>query len=397
MSPFRDRRERRRERERAKRQARREALSAKLGRADQKSEEQGIEAKPKGPKPKPRAKVKAKPAAAAKSIEKAKPKSKPKAGGTTGREARRAERAAARRSAGAEPRSAKRPRQRTRRKARQARRKVVLFSKSLRSHGAAWVARVRIAWRRGLRSTRRRAHAAGPAIRRGGRRAWGLIAPVIALAFSLAGRIDRALRAVLTAIGSFVGAAVRRLDRLLTPVRGILVVTIACSACLVLSQFVDYRGVEIGQPGYVDVSAIASAPQVDLQRTGEAHSYLLIPLAAFAVVMAAVAVFARRRRAGELVALAGLVGIGVTLLIDMPRGLDAGLAGARFAGAHPVLKDGFYAQLAACAGLVICGLALSLNMRQVRTGARKRARRSRRRRQASRSRSKAPSLAESGT
>ena len=94
-------------------------------------------------------------------------------------------------------------------------------------------------------------------------------------------------------------------------------------------------------------------------------------------------------------ALAGLAGLAVTLLIDMPSGLDAGSAGARFSGAHAVLREGFYAQLAACAGLVICGAALWLDLRAAHSGARSRARSSRRRR-ARRSR-KAPSLAESGT
>ena len=165
-----------------------------------------------------------------------------------------------------------------------------------------------------------------------------------------------------------------------------------------LSQFVYYRGVEIGQPGYGQVSAIASAPQVDLQRAGEAHSYLLIPLAAFAVVMAARRASspsgAGRRSWSRWPASPA---VAVTLLIDMPSGLDAGLAGVRFSGAHAVLREGFYAQLAASRrpGDLRRG-ALARPARRVapRRGARRGAaaggdgpRRSR----------KAPSLAESGT
>ncbi len=268
-------------------------------------------------------------------------------------------------------------------------------SATLARRGASSFDRARRTWRRGLRATHVRARKAGPALARAARRAWALIAPAIALVFALAGRLERLLRGTLRQVSRAVGGGVRRLDRLLTPVRGIFLVTVASAACLVLSQFVYYRGVEIGQPGYGPVSAIASAPQVDLQRAGEAHSYVLIPLAAFAIAMAAVAVFARRRRAGELVALVGLAGIAVTLLVDMPSGLDASLAGARFSGAHAVLREGFYAQLAASAGLLICGVALWLNMRTLRFGARKRARRSRRRRKPKSG--KAPSLAGSGT
>jgi hypothetical protein len=225
---------------------------------------------------------------------------------------------------------------------------------------------------------------------------WALVAPLLALAFGLLARSYRLLRAGLVRLGRMIASGIGRFDRLLTPARGALLVTVGAAACLVLSQFVYYRGVEIGQPGYGQVAQIASAPQVDLQRAGEAHSYLLIPLAVFAVLMAAIAAFAGRRRAAELVALAGVAGLAVTLLIDLPSGLDAGSAGVRFSGAHAVLREGFYAQLAACAGLVICGAALSLDLSAARSGASKRARRSRRRRRARRSR-KAPSLAESGT
>jgi hypothetical protein len=205
------------------------------------------------------------------------------------------------------------------------------------------------------------------------------------------------MRSTLSAISAIVARTVARLDRLLTPLRGILVVTIACAACLVVSQFVVYHAVEIGQPGYVEVSSIASAPRVEVQKAGEAHAYLLVPLAALAVVGAAIAALGRRRRFGELVALAGLVGIAVTLLVDLPKGQDVGLAGSRFSGAHAVLTDGFYAQLAACAGLVICGIALSLNLREVRIPARRRARSGPRRRRPSAERRKAPPLAEGGT
>lgn len=393
MSPFRDRQARRRERERAQRRARREELSARLGRGAEDrgkpSPEEGAKAKPEaGPRPARKADAKAK--AGRGNDAKAKAPRKAPA-------PRKAERTAARKSRTERERGEKRPRQRTRRKARQARRRAALSSAALGRRGAALVADTRRAWRRGMRSTRRRARQAGPALRRGRGRAWALLAPAIALIFAAAARFDRALRAALSRIASIVAGSVRWLDRLLTPVRGILLVTIASAACLVVSQFVDYRGVEIGQPGYADVSAIASAPQVDVEKTGEAHSYVMIPLAAFAVVMAAVAVAARRRRAGEAVALAGLLGVAVTLLVDLPKGLDVGLASSRFSGAHAVLSDGFYAQLAACFGLVICGLALSLNLRKIRISATKRARRSRRRRRRAPNRAEAPSLAESGT
>ena len=312
------------------------------------------------------------------------------------REERRAKRSAARKSGtGVEP-GKRQPKQRARRKARAARIKAGRSGVTLTKRVRSGFDGARRARRRGLRSTGDRAKRAAPGVRRAFDRGWALVAPVFAFALGIVPGAERLLRRALAGLGRRITAFVGWLDRLLTPLRGAFLVTLASAGCLVLSQFVYYRGVEIGQPAYGQVSTIASAPQVDLQRAGEAHSYLLIPLAAFAVVMAAVAVFAKRRRAAELVALAGLAGIAVTLLVDMPSGLDAGLAGARFSGAHAVLREGFWAQLAASAGLVICGAALSLDLRPVRSGAQRPLRRRSRRRRPSAS-PQAPSLAESGT
>ncbi len=357
MKPFRRRREPHRERERAARQARREELSARL-RGEEPDESNAA------------------------------------------REQRRAERDAARQDKAQEPKVGKprkrRPKQRVRRKARAARVEATRSSAALGRRGKSSFDGARRAWRRGMRATATRASTVGPALGRAAGRAWALIAPLFAFAFGLLARGYRLLRAGLVRLGRMVRGGIRRLDRLLTPARGAFLVTVGAAGCLVLSQFVNYRGVEIGQPGYGQVAAIASAPQMDLQRAGEAHSYLLIPLAVFAVVMAAVAAIAGRRRAAEMVALAGLAGLAVTLLIDMPSGLDAGSVGVRFSGAHAVLREGFYAQLAACAGLVICGAALVLDLGAARSGARRRARHHRRQDRTRRSR-KAPSLAESGT
>ncbi len=352
MSPFRKRRERRRERRREARKARREELSSRL----------------RGEEPE----------------------------AATARQERRAKRGAARRARPAGRPAKRRPKQRVRRKSRAARVKAGRSGISLAKGARSSFDGARRAWRRGLRSTAARASRAVPGVGRAFDRGWALVSPLFVFALSLVPRAGRLLRAALAGLARVIGAGVARLDRLLTPLRGAFLVTIASAGCLVLSQFVYYRGVEIGQPGYGQVSTIASAPQVDLQRAGEAHSYLLIPLAAFAVAMAAVALFAKRRWAAELVAVAGLAGIAVTLLIDMPSGLDAGLAGVRFSGAHAVLREGFYAQLAASTGLVICGAALALDLRARRAEARRPARRRNRRGRPSAAR-KAPSLAESGT
>jgi hypothetical protein len=184
----------------------------------------------------------------------------------------------------------------------------------------------------------------------------------------------------LAALAALLAAGATRLSQLITPERG-LVGVIACSAaCLGVAQFVTFRGVEVGEPGYAGLAGAAPAPQTDHLDTGAAHAYLLLPLAVLAVLLAVVTVRSGRWRLGRLVSLAGLVGIAVSLAIDMPRGLDTGSAGVAFTGAHATLTGGFYVQLAASGVLVICGLLLSWNVRRsAGAGGRKRSRPQRRR------------------
>jgi hypothetical protein len=130
---------------------------------------------------------------------------------------------------------------------------------------------------------------------------------------------------------------------------------------------------------------------VDVKQAGEAHAYLLIPVAAVAAMLAVLALATRRWQLGRLVALAGLIGIAIVLLIDLPKGLDEGSAGIGYAGAHAALRDGFYAELAASAVLVVCGLLLSINLRRARRPASRRMRAGRRTQPP-----EAPSLARSG-
>jgi 3-oxoacyl-[acyl-carrier protein] reductase len=96
--------------------------------------------------------------------------------------------------------------------------------------------------------------------------------------------------------------------------------------------------------------------------------------------------------AGGIVSLIGLLGIAISLAIDLPKGLDAGTAGSAFAGANATMTEGFYAQLASCAVLVLCGWILAADLR-LRSGAKASRRRLRigRRRQR-----RAPSVARGG-
>jgi hypothetical protein len=230
-----------------------------------------------------------------------------------------------------------------------------------------------------------RAH---PPLRRAGRVVRPVVAPVLAF-LALWGR--RAVAWLLRALGlldrgarTAARLAVRGatwLSAVVTPRRAAAAAIVAAAAALVVSQFLVYRGVEVGGPAYAGLPDVAKPPAVAVRKAGEAHSYLLIPLAAIA---AAIGVLAGRERArarlGLPVAALGLVALAVVLLVDRPAGLDAGAQTSRFAGASAVLDQGFYAELAAAAGMAIAGVLYYARPCRIRISSSGRAASARRRR-----------------
>ena len=190
-------------------------------------------------------------------------------------------------------------------------------------------------------STKRIAAFLGPRLR-----------PLGAAFFGALARAERGLRRA----WAFVMRAATAASAVITPRRAIGAVVLAAATCLVVSQFIDYRAVEIGQPGYAGLPDVASAPVRDVRTAGEAHSYLLVPLGLLAGLLGIACARRERRALGLAVLGLGLVALAVILLVDLPAGLDESAQSARFAGALAVLDDGFYAELAAASGLVLAGL-----------------------------------------
>ena len=142
-----------------------------------------------------------------------------------------------------------------------------------------------------------------------------------------------------------------------TPRRAAAAVIVASAAALIVSQFIDYRGVEIGGAAYAGLPDVAQPPMEGVKTAGQAHSYLLIPLAVLAGALGVLASRPRARpRLGLVIAALGLLALAVVLLVDLPAGLDAGNLTSRFAAAKAVLGDGVYAELAAAAGLASAGV-----------------------------------------
>jgi hypothetical protein len=229
-----------------------------------------------------------------------------------------------------------------------------------------------------------RAH---PALARGGRTARAqtkrvtvvaapLVRPVAARFFRGVALGERWLRRA----GTLAIRGATRASAVITPQRAIGAVAVAAGACLIASQFLDYRAVEIGQPGYAGLSSIARPPTTAVRTAGDAHAYLLVPLGFFAVLLGVLATLRDRRRLGLTVAALGLVAVATILLVDLPSGLDEGAQTSRFAGATAVLEDGFYAELAAAAGLVLAGLLYYARPCRIRINSSGRAASARRRR-----------------
>jgi hypothetical protein len=214
---------------------------------------------------------------------------------------------------------------------------------------------------------------------------WPRLRPLLALFFKTLATGERWARRGC----ALLARAATVLSRVITPARAAAFVLIAAGALLIASQFIDYRAVEIGQPGYADLPEVATVPTVGERTAGAAHAYLLVPVGAAAIVLGALALRRERKRLGLLVAALGLLALAVILLVDLPNGLDAGGQAARFAGTSAVLEDGFYAELAAAGMMVLAGLLYYARPCRIRISLSGRAASARRRRPRRRASSRA--------
>jgi hypothetical protein len=223
---------------------------------------------------------------------------------------------------------------------------AVRWTRAVDRKGDRWLRRaepVVVRWAGRIRST----------ATRWARRVGRYLRPAAALLFHGIAAAERRLRA----LGTSLARAATRASAVVTPDRAICGVIVASAVCLIVSQLIDYRSVEIGQPGYAGLPAVAAPPTVGAKTAGQAHSYLLVPIALLAAGLAVLALRPGRRRGlGRAIVVLGLLCIALILIVDLPAGLDAGAQASRFAGARAVLDDGFYAELAAAAGLVLGGL-----------------------------------------
>jgi len=228
-------------------------------------------------------------------------------------------------------------------------------------------------------------HRSAKAARRAWAWVWPRLRPLLAFFFHALAAGERLVRRSLALLVRVATAA----SRVATPNRAAAFVLIAAGALLVASQFIDYRAVEIGQPGYAGLPGVAKAPTVEVRTAGAAHAYLLVPVGLAAMLLGVLAMRREARRLGLLVVALGVVSVAVILLVDLPAGLDEGSQTSRFAGASAVLDDGFYAELAAAGAMVLAGLLYYARPCRIRINLSGRAASARRRRPRRRASSRA--------
>jgi hypothetical protein len=173
----------------------------------------------------------------------------------------------------------------------------------------------------------------------------------------------RLLRPLLAALVALARRAYRGLDRHLTPARGLGIASVVALAALVASQWLDYRTIAIGGGAYTGaVEGVAAAPEVGQIQAGDAHAWVILPLALVGIV-ALVLTFRGRPRAARLLLAVGLAVLAVSLVVDAPAGLDEGETGIAYEGASATLIEGFWVQIAAAAVLIAAGALLPRRLR----------------------------------
>jgi hypothetical protein len=147
----------------------------------------------------------------------------------------------------------------------------------------------------------------------------------------------------------------RLAEREVTPLRAALVVAAVTAVALAGSQVADYRTISTGAGDYAGFESVAPAPEVEgeTKSTGSAHAWLGLPLAIGALLV--VVACARGRRVAWWLAPIGLVTIAISLIVDVPKGLDEGDAAVAYQGAEASLLGGFWVQIAC--GVLLVALA----------------------------------------
>jgi hypothetical protein len=179
-----------------------------------------------------------------------------------------------------------------------------------------------------------------------------LIAALISIVLEIGLLVVRWGGAILLSAALIVVEAVRRH---VNPRSTVAFVGVCAAVGLGVSQFFDYHGVAVDAPNYAgEIGSVAPVPITDRETAGSAHLWILLPIAVLAGALMVAAYRGRPRLAGA-VAVCGLVGLAVALAVDLPQGLEVGRPGLAFTGTEARLLQGFWAEVACSAVLILCG------------------------------------------
>jgi hypothetical protein len=199
-----------------------------------------------------------------------------------------------------------------------------------------------------------------------------LLGAFIALVLEVGQVVIRAVGGVLMSAALLLIEATRRH---VTPRSTVAFVGVCAAIGLGVSQFFDYHGVAVDAPDYAgQIGAIAPVPITDRHTAGSAHLWVLLPVAAIGALLM-VAAYRGRPRLAAGVAVCGVIGLAVAIGIDLPQGLEVGRPGLAFTGTQAKLLEGFWAEVASSAVLILCGGLLAYYSRGVMRERRRRSRR----------------------
>ena len=201
----------------------------------------------------------------------------------------------------------------------------------------------------------------------------GFLMMVLSLLAGVVSVVLNVGQAVFGRLGGWIGRTVAATWRfLLAHVQSRGTIAFVCAAAAVglgVSQFFDYQAVVAGASDYAgEVQTVAPPPVTHAELAGSAHLYLLVPVAIAALVLVW-ATYRGNWRLGRWLMALGLLGIAVTLIVDLPQGLDGGVEEIAFSGGEAELVEGFWAQLCSSVVLAISGYALGLQTHRVAEGA----------------------------
>ena len=153
-------------------------------------------------------------------------------------------------------------------------------------------------------------------------------------------------------------------QRHVTPARAVAVVTLVAVGALAASQWLDYHSVSVGTDAYSGaVGAVAPPPEIESEVAGNAHAWVMLPLAAAALVVLRARADGPPRVGGPADPDRDRRDRRSPSIVDVPKGLDEGSAAVAYEGASASLLEGFWVQIAAAVVLIGCGLMLPRYLR----------------------------------